>query len=94
MERETTFDRQLFNDGLGDAYGLTSQNSKRPGIVRADALVVIAVNLDEEMVALLYDLASPCVVATTVSDTAIHWKRIAATFDEFMQAIGLVDRQS
>jgi hypothetical protein len=92
MERETTALRRLSSDGLGHTYGLTSQDDKLHEFAPVQSLVVIAVNVDEEMVALLYEDADPYVVATIVSDMSIRWKRIADTFAEFVRSIGLTVR--
>jgi hypothetical protein len=99
MHAETNALFGLYRDGFGATYGLTYTGAENapPDALDITKMVTLAVNDDEEGIALDYsaNASSPVVVSGTWSepgdDAHVVWKRIAPDFATFAQQIGLLE---
>lgn len=97
MIRETAGNVDLWKEGYGQIYGLTSSSTpnqlSNPEFLDVDRAVLIAGNWNEEIIALDYreNLDEPKVVCGTWPGGRApgQWKVIATTFNEFGERLGL-----
>jgi hypothetical protein len=99
MHAETNALFGLYRDGFGSTYGLTytSAQNALPDALDITKIVTLAVNDDEEGIALDYSASAdkPAVVSGTwigEGDSArVMWKRIAPDFETFARQIGVLE---
>jgi hypothetical protein len=96
MIRETRGNIGLWKGGYGKIYGLASSRDKQaanPELLNVNLAVIIAGNLNEEVICLDYreNRGRPKVVCGTWTDSRgfCQWKVIAPTFDAFADFLQL-----
>lgn len=96
IARETQAWHWLLEQGLGDIYGITSTPmlNQRPEFLDVTLALVIAMNLDEEIIGLDYrqNIEEPVVVFSvwpTTGKDPCQWQVLANTFREFADKLGL-----
>jgi hypothetical protein len=96
MVRETSAMVRLYEKGLGAIYGLTSSRSHdqppHPELLDVDKAIIIAVNSDEDAIALDYkfDVHTPAVAVSSFGEgDKGSWRQVATDFATFVEAIAL-----
>ena len=74
--------------GAGAAFGLVADGERLEGLLDISQAIVIAVNHEEQALALDYSLdAAPRVLATADRAEGVRWIEVAPRVEEFLEAV-------